>query len=111
VLVVYIGDMLLPEESEEMSVATTSNANSPSTAVSKREIVAEQEQDDDDDIQITYQKPTILRPMASYDPHAQVLQVSDPVKYIQQCHTRISQLCKIKKCTCWKYVRFQEKKV
>lgn len=34
--------------------------------------------------------------LATYDPSRQQLQIANPVKYIQECHTRIAQLCKIR---------------
>lgn len=32
-------------------------------------------------------------PVATYDPSKQQLQIANPIKYIQECHTRIASLC------------------
>ncbi|CAL8102085.1 unnamed protein product [Orchesella dallaii] len=48
---------------------------------------------DDQDVEVLYSEiqpqPT---PLATYDPTKQQLQIANPIKYIQECHTRIAQL-------------------
>jgi len=66
------------------------------------EVVLVEEKDNttnDDDVQVMYEKPKVV-PLASYDPQAQVLQISNPVKYISECHNRIAQLSKLETFLC-----------
>jgi hypothetical protein len=66
-----------------------------STSISPT-VTCQQEMDaDDDEIEFLFQSPSTKIPLAQYDANAQTLQISNPVKYIQECHERIASLSKL----------------